>query len=319
MPPELTDLSEHISLTPTQAIGIPIALVGAVLIAIATQLQHSGVAKVGQTIEVTNAKQGLSMAQLRGILSRPMWLIGTVLFGIAILIQLTSLAFAPLTVVQPLGAVALVVTAVLNARLAKIKLDRASIRAIAFCIGGIAIFVTFAALFAESLRVTEAQLATILIILVVVLIGLAVAFLLLRRRGFPAVFYIIAAGILYAFVATLAKVVIDRVKTLSFDGFRLGEAEWLTVLCVVGLIVAALLGGYFVQSAYSNGPPDLVVAGLTVIDPIVAITIGIVVLGEAASAPLWVIPVFLFAGALAVYGVFQLAKHHPQTQPLPEL
>jgi hypothetical protein len=80
------------------------------------------------------------------------------------------------------------------------------------------------------------------------------------------------------------------------------------------LIAAAALGSYFVQSAHANGPPDLVVAGLTVVDPVVAILIGIVVLGEASDAPIWAIPAFVVAAALAIYGVFQLAKHHPQLQ-----
>jgi drug/metabolite transporter (DMT)-like permease len=120
--------------------------------------------------------------------------------------------------------------------------------------------------------------------------------------------------VLFGFVATLAKVVIDRVKTLSFNQFKLGDAEWLTVLCVIGLLVAALLGSYFVQSAYSNGPPDLVVAGLTVIDPLVAIAIGIIVLGEASKAPLWATVAFIVAGAIAIYGVLLLAKNHPQLQ-----
>ena len=91
--------------------------------------------------------------------------------------------------------------------------------------------------------------------------------------------------------------------------------EWLTAFCVVALIAAALLGSYFVQSAYSHGPPDLVVAGLTVIDPLVAVTVGIVVLGEAADAPLWAIFTFLFAGGVAIYGVFLLSNAH---LPLPE-
>ena len=30
------------------------------------------------------------------------------------------------------------------------------------------------------------------------------------------------------------------------------------------MVAAALVGGYFVQTAYSAGPPDLVIAGLTV-------------------------------------------------------
>jgi EamA domain-containing membrane protein RarD len=55
-----------------------------------------------------------------------------------------------------------------------------------------------------------------------------------------------------------------------------------------------------------------VVAGLTVIDPLVGVTIGIVVLGEASGAPLWAAVVFVLAGVVSIYGVFQLSKHHPQ-------
>jgi hypothetical protein len=83
---------------------------------------------------------------------------------------------------------------------------------------------------------------------------------------------------------------------------------------VVALLAAAALGGYFVQSAYSSGPPDLVIAGLTVIDPLVAVTIGVVVLQEAAEAPWYAVVAFAVAGVIAVYGVLQLAKHHPQSQ-----
>ena len=62
----------------------------------------------------------------------------------------------------------------------------------------------------------------------------------------------------------------------------------------------------------SSGPPDLVIAGLTVVDPIVAVLIGLLVLGEAATAPLWAFIGFIVAGAVAVWGVVQLARHHPQ-------
>src|SRR5690606_20244039 len=104
------------------------------------------------------------------------------------------------------------------------------------------------------------------------------------------------AGVLFGFVVTLAKVVIDRVRTIAFTEFEITAADILTILCVVGLIAAALLGMYFVQTAHASNPPDLVVAGLTVIDPIVAVSIGIVVLGEAASAPLWAVFAFIAAG-----------------------
>lgn len=309
MPPELTDITDQISLSPSQGLGIPIALVGAVLIAFGTQLQHSGVSKASSSEDTSG---GLKIRQLLSLIRTPAWLLGTVVLGVAIVFQLISLGLAPLTVVQPLGAVALVVTAILNARISKVRLDRASIRAIAFCVGGVALFVSIASVTTESKPITERQLATVLVILVIVLLLFAAAFVFFRARFTP-IFYIVGAGVLFGFVVTMAKVVIDRVKTLSFAGFQLGDAEWLTVLCLVGLLVAALLGSYFVQTAYSNGPPDLVVAGLTVIDPLVAIAIGIIVLGEASGAPWWAFVAFIVAGGLAIYGVFQLAKHHPQS------
>ena len=54
------------------------------------------------------------------------------------------------------------------------------------------------------------------------------------------------------------------------------------------------------------------IAGLTVIDPIVAIMIGLFVLGEAANAPLWAYIGFGIAGIIAVIGVYDLARNHPQ-------
>ena len=303
MPPELTDVVDGISLTPYQAVGIPIALLGAVFLSLGAQFQHSGVSSVERTHGSGN-KAGLSIRQLMRLLGRPAWVIGTVMLGLAIVLQLTSLGFAPLIVVQPLGAIALVITAIVNSRANSVKLDHKSIRAIAMCVGGVGLFVTIAAFTATEQVIDETQLLIILGMLGGITVILAVAFGMLRKR-FGAIFYILAAGVLYGFVATLAKVVINRVRTEQFD--------LLTLLCVVVLLAATALGAYFVQTAYSVGSPDLVIAGLTVVDPLVAVAIGIVVLGEASRAPLWAVIAFVISGVIAVFGVFQLAKHHPQT------
>ena len=311
MLPELVTLTDSISLTPYEAIGIPIALVGSVFLALGAQFQHRGVGKVEAASE-TNARRGLNGAQLFALLKRPSWVFGTLMLGLAVVFQLTSLAFAPLIVVQPLGAVGLIITAIVNSRVTKVKLDAISIRAIAFCAGGVGLFVLVASFTATSKPVTERELSIVLIILAAVLVAFAVFFALFRHR-FKVIFYIIGAGVLFGFVATLAKVVIDRVKTLLLPETEISSSEWLTVLCVVALIAAAALGSYFVQTAYSSGPPDLVVAGLTVVDPMVAVSIGVIVLGEAAGAPAYAPFAFVIAGGLAIYGVLQLAKHHPQT------
>lgn len=303
MTPDLIDLAVEIPIDPGQAIGIPLALIGAVFLSLGAQFQHRGVNKVeAKTEEVTG---GLNIRQLTLLLARPSWVLGTLMLGLAIVFQLTSLYFAPLIVVQPLGAFALVITAIVNARVSKIKLNKSSIVAICMCVGGVGLFVTVAAFTAVDKPVTNQNLVTILIILAVVLLLAAASFVFLRNR-FKALFYIIAAGVLYGFVATLAKVVINRIQH--------GNFEWLTFICLIGLLAAAGLGGYFVQNAYASGPPDLVIAGLTVVDPLIAVGIGIIVLGEASQAPLWAAVAFVVAGAVAIWGVFLLARYHPQAQ-----
>jgi drug/metabolite transporter (DMT)-like permease len=287
---------------PGLLIGIPLALLGAVFMSFGAQYQHRGVTKV-ERLSGAAAKQGLTGGQLMRLLSRPSWVIGTVMLGLAIICQLLALSQAPLIVVQPLGAIALVITTLLNARISGDKPTRRSIVAISACVGGIFVFVTIAALFATEKPVSNGQLVTILLLLGGVIIVFTGLWIWLKSR-IGALFYILAAGVLYGFVATLAKVVITRVQAGDFD--------WLTMLCLVALIAGTAVGAYFVQTAYSSGPPDLVIAGLTVIDPIVAILIGLIVLQEAAGAPLWVYIAFAVVGAIAMWGVFQLARYHPQ-------
>jgi hypothetical protein len=303
VPPELSDLTEQITLTPYQSIGVPIALVGAVFLSLGAQLQHQGVTRV-EVSHGDGEKAGLSIRQLMHLLARPSWVIGTLLLGLAIVFQLTSLGFAPLIVVQPLGVVALVITAVLNARISKIKLDRHAIRAIAMCVSGVGIFVAIAAVYAIEREITEVQLLIVLGILGVVLAAFALAFVF-ARQVVGAMFYIIGAGVLFGFVATLAKVVINRILNNNFEG--------LTVVAIVALLASAALGSYFVQTAYSVGSPDLVIAGLTVVDPLVAVLIGVIVLGEASLIPPGFMITAVIAGVIAILGVLQLAKHHPQT------
>jgi len=300
----LTDLAEQIPLDPSTFIGIPLALIGAIFLSLGAQFQHRGVVKVEAHTADTLGK-GLNGRQLMLLLARPSWVLGTVMLGLAILFQLSSLYFAPIIVVQPLGAIALVITSIVNSRVNHVELKRKSITAIIMCVGGVFLFVGVAAFTAVDKPVTDRQLVVILIILAVVLAVAGITFALFRT-SIRAIYYVIMAGVLYGFVATLAKVVLGKIEQ--------GEFGWLTMLCLIGLLAATALGAYFVQNAYASGPPDLVIAGLTVVDPLVAVVIGIVVLGEASQAPPWAIVLYVISGAIAVWGVFQLARNHPQTR-----
>ena len=299
----ITTIVENMTLTPFQAIGIPIALVGAVLLSIGAQMQHRGVSKV-EGSHGDGSKRGLSLKQLGLLIRRPSWVIGTVLLTLAIFIQLVSLGFAPLIVVQPIGVVAMVLTNVINSRVHGIKADSRVRGSIMLAVAGIAIFVSVAAVFAVEHEFSDAQLIIVLAMLTATCLITLIAFAVFRTH-LRAMFYIVAAGALYGFVVTIAKVLINRWQMNHFD--------WLILLCVLGMVAAAALGGYFVQTAYSVGSPDLVIAGLTVIDPLVAVAIAVGVLGEASQFPPVALLGLIIGGALAVVGVVLLARHHPQT------
>ena len=285
---------------PVKVLAIIIAVVAAITLAYGAYFQNAAFDK-GKKHGISGS---LSFKNLKKLLTEKRWLGGFSFLALAAVLQVTALSLAPLIVVQPVGAIALVITALLNAKYAKIPITRNSWFAIALCTFGIGTFVIFAAGVAENVELNDASLLTVLGLLIGIVIILGVSFFTFARKA-KALAYIVGAGVLYGFVASLMKVVVQRIIQ--------GDFEWLTVLCIVATIGAVLLGGWFVQSAYASGPPDLVVAGLTVIDPMVGVFIGIVVLGEAQKADLFTMFFFGLSAVVAILGVWLLSRVHPET------
>jgi len=284
-----------------RSLAILLAVAAAVALAYGAHFQNAAV--VADSTKKVKTKGGLSLKQLLALISRPQWLSGTAFMGAGIVLQLAALTLAPLIVVQPIGAVALVITSLLNARSTKTRISRPTLIAVTFCTVGIAAFVAMASGVAHETVLNDDRLREVLGILLTILVIFGVLFFTIGKR-MQALTYVAGAGVLYGFVATLAKVVIQRIYQQQF--------ELLTILCLVALIGAVSLGGWFVQNAYSSGPPDLVIAGLTVIDPLVAVSIGIVVLGEAKDAGLLTILGWLISAVVAMIGVYLLSKVHPE-------
>jgi drug/metabolite transporter (DMT)-like permease len=289
-----------------RAFAIVLAVLAAVALAFGAQFQNDAVTEKGKQETKKAGKLGrgsLSIKQLFALLVKPKWLSGTAFMALGIGLQLGALSLAPLIVVQPVGAIALVITSLLNARVTKTRLNRGTIIAVTLCTLGIAAFVAMASGVAHETILTDDRLREVLGVLAVILVAFTVLYFTLGRQA-KALTYVVGAGVLYGFVATLAKVVIQRIYQSQF--------EWLTVFCLIALIGAVSLGSWFVQNAYSSGPPDLVIAGLTVIDPLVAVSIGIVILGEATAASWPVIIGFGLSAVVAVIGVILLSKVHPE-------
>lgn len=284
-----------------RALAILLAIMGAIFLSLGAQFQNDAVTEhhVPKRIRI----RALRFSQIVDLVKRPRWLAGTSFMVLAALFQLSALALAPLIVVQPIGALALIITSILNARIYKVRLDGKTIGSIAVILVGVASFVSLAATSAISTEMSDQKLLQVVGIMVLLLAVFAFAFAWSRGNLGP-LSYIVGAGVLYGFTASLAKVVILRVYQ--------GDYNLLTLFAVLALLAATFLGGWFVQNAYASGPPDLVIAGLTVVDPAIAVGIGIVILGEAAQADVAQVSGFAIAGAIAMTGVLMLSRVHPQ-------
>jgi drug/metabolite transporter (DMT)-like permease len=295
-------------------IAISLALLSAVALAFGAQLQNDAVGI--QKKAALSGRSHVSFRQLLDLLKHPRWVTGLAISAFALVLQFTALLLAPLILVQPIGAIALVITSILNSRITKTKLNTASMYAIGLCTVGLGAFVLMAHQVAVEPEIADNNLILILGMAVLLITVFSYIFFSGASKFRPLTF-IIGAGVLYGFVATLTKVVVKRL--FNQDGFHriiTGTIEWetdlLTIFALLCMLAAAFLGGWFVQNAYASGPPDLVVAGLTVIDPLIAVSIGVVILNEAMNAPLPIMLGFLGSGAMAVTGVYLLSKVHPQ-------
>jgi len=281
-------------------LAVACAVAGAFFLAFGAQRQGSA---------VQNNTGGLALggSSLLRLFRNPRWVVGLLLLGIGMALNVVALTLGTLTVIQPIGAIALVITTIVNSRDQGIRLNRATVVAISACVTGSALFVLLAVnVVRENTHVTVQEELTVVLLLAVVL-GIFGGSLVVFKHRIKAFFYILGAGVLFGFVAVLTRIISKQI--FDPNGLYLLNVQWYSIIAIAA---AGGLGSWFVQSAYASGPPDLVIAGLTVIDPMVGIAIGIMILGELRPDVPPVIAISMAGAALlAIVGVVALSRHHP--------
>lgn len=279
-------------------VAIALAVLAAVALAYGALYQHEAVA--GQN----DSHNGLSWAHFKELLSNRKWLIGLIITGLGTAGNVVALALAPVMVVQPIGAFSLIVSVLLGIRHRGLKVNRRLVQAVVWCTVGVTIFVALSATTARTeVHLGFDAMPLVWITAVVVFIGLSI---MLFFRHAPQLVLITAAGLLFACVATNTHLVSVQLLRAGLD-----QVTWLNV---IGLVAATAIGSWFVQNAYAAGPPEMVIAGLTVVDPIGAVILGSIVLGEAASAPVWLLVIITATGLVACLGVVVLSRYHPDVK-----
>ncbi|QOT17670.1 MULTISPECIES: DMT family transporter [Paenarthrobacter] len=282
-------------------LAVFLAVLGAFFLAIGAQRQ-------GSAVKADTGGLALSSNGFLRLLRNPRWMFGLLLLALGMAANAVALVSAPLTVVQPIGAIALVITTVVNAKDQGLSINRATVVAITACVTGSALFVLLAVTVTQENHHVSAEDELTIVLLLALAVGLFGTLAVLFKHRMSAFIYIIGAGVLFGFVAVLTRIIGKHL--LDPNGLFLLNVQWYTLIAIAA---AGGLGSWFVQSAYSSGPPDLVIAGLTVIDPMVGIAIGIIILGELRPDVHTVMAIAMAAAAvLAIVGVIALSRHHPE-------
>ncbi|MQA10818.1 MAG: hypothetical protein GEU98_20140 [Pseudonocardiaceae bacterium] len=277
-------------------LAIGCAVLAAGCSAIGVRLQYTAVR--AETQDTT-----LRLGGLPKLLRNPLWRTGFAVLAACAVLQILALSMAPVSVVSPIVVLALPIVAVLHARSRGTRLGGMASTAVVGSTAGVAVFVVLAASSADTHAIAGADVvrAGQLVIGAVVLLGIVGA---VSNGVVRCVALAVGAGAAYGLVSVLVRDVAYAVQTKGFGA--------LPVFSAVGVVVAFLAGSWFVQLAYSSGPPDVVVACQTVLNPLVATGLGVSMLGEIAGASDATVTALITTGLIAVVGVVLLARYHPE-------
>ncbi|GFM22635.1 MULTISPECIES: DMT family transporter [Mycobacteriaceae] len=276
-----------------QGLTVLLALLAAVFLAVGIVVRQRA------TIDVP-AEYGVSAVMFKTLVRRPLWWAGTGAAIAGYVFQALALATGSLLLVQPILVSALLFALPLSARLARRRVTRGEWAWAVLLTVALAVFVVLAK---ASPGDYAASLSTSAIVAVVCTVAvLACVVVAVRTAGWRrAVLLAVAVGVLFGVVAVLTKLVMHL---LTHQGvLAVVTTPVLYLLAVLGVIATLLQ-----QSAFHAGSLQTSVPTMLVLEPMIAVLLGAVVLGEHLDVGRWDAVAIAVATAAMVAGTIALGR-----------
>jgi hypothetical protein len=232
--------------------------------------------------------------------------------GLGAALHVTSLGFGPLSLIQPLGVLTLVIAVPFAASAAKRKVTGLELSGMANTVVGLAGLALIITTTGTTQTLTSGELVALALATTVLI---AVLGYLGRRRGASSLWEAIAGGATYSVCSALCQTVVVTVGE-SGAGALLHP---IMIFAIIAVVVFAISATVLTQRSYRDGlAAPLALTNL--VNPASATAIGVLLLGEhLGTTPLQIV---LAAGCAVVagFGVSQLARArgadtHEPTQP----
>lgn len=220
--------------------------------------------------------------------------------GLGAALHVTSLGFGPLSLIQPLGVLTLVIAVPLAAAAARRKVTRLELTGMTSTVIGLAGLTLIITTAGKAETLTSGELmgllgATVALIGVLGLRG--------RRPGASGLWEAVAGGVAYSVCSALCQTV---VVTASDAGAGV-LLRPITILTMIAIAVFAVAATVLTQRSYRNGlGAPLAVTNL--VNPATATTIGVAFLGETLATTQVEVVLAVVCALLSGFGVAQLAR-----------
>ncbi|GAA4418934.1 hypothetical protein ACFQV2_11255 [Actinokineospora soli] len=243
---------------------------------------------------------GYAHLTVRELTRVPLWWVAQGLNAAGAGLHVVSLGFGPLSLIQPLGVLTLVIAVVFAASRARRRMTRLETVGLVSTVAGLAGLAMIITTGGTPDTLTPVELTALLAGGTVLVGGLVAKG---SRPGASSLWEAVAGGVAYSICSALCQTVVVGVGTT-------GAGVLLTPFMLVAIVAVgafAVGGTVFTQRSYRDGlAAPLAVTNL--VNPASATAIGVVFLGETvATTPVEVV-LATACGILAAYGVTALAR-----------
>ncbi|MCD2194010.1 DMT family transporter [Actinomycetospora endophytica] len=278
--------------------AVLLALCSAFLYALAAALQRLATSRAAN--EGTHPRDGRAFF---GALARmPLWWTGLASMGCGAAVHVVALGLGSVTLVQPVGVLALVLALPLDARLEHRTIRRAEWASAALLVAGLAGLLTLAPHHGETRQAGTGGLVATALAAAAALVAIA---LVGNRLGWRSRAVSRAAG------AGLCAGVTSGLVRPVLHGLHRGPLDAGVVVAGIAVLVLPVIGVLLLQLAYRDGGLDAGLATQTTIDPVVAGLIGILVLDERFEGGVTGAGFAVLCAAVTVVGLVALIRAGP--------
>lgn len=295
------------SLTSTGIHGLAVALAacGAVLFGLAAVRQH-GAVQYSMSVEDAGGRQ--SLGALWRMVRRPSWLIGSLQGALGGGLHVLALTLAPITLVQPIGVLAVPVTVVATAFQRRRRPRRRQMVGSVLSVGSIAALTVLLIAPAAATKPVLPQIVTLVLPIALAVVGALLIGVLGQRA--PALLrctlLAAAAAVLFGLTSVLVRTV-GRIIGAS----DLVAERGVLLTALIGIALCVPSGVWAMQTAYISGSPQVVICVLTLLDPLAAVVGGHFLLNDGVALTAATTAAVSGCALLAAVGVVLLSADYP--------